>query len=68
MLNTLKKWVPITYDAFMEYEYGGARLSATALKVVKNLIAGKKITQKNSGLSLREWAEVMETLEQNKND
>jgi len=68
MLNTLKRWVPITYDAFMEYEYGGARLSATALKVVKNLIAGKKITQKNSGLSLREWAEVMETLEQNKND
>ena len=68
MLNTLKRWVPITYGAFMEYEYGGTRLSATALRVVKSLIAGEKITQENSGLSQREWTEVMETLEQNTND
>ena len=23
MLDTVKKWVPITYDAFMDYRVGG---------------------------------------------
>ncbi len=41
---------------------GGANLSATGLEVVKRLIGGEEIGQEDSGLSKREWRELMETL------
>ena len=58
MLDILKRWVPVTYDAFAEYRLGGAQLSATGLAVVKRLIAGEKVSQEDSGLSAREWREL----------
>jgi hypothetical protein len=33
------------------------------MKVIKLLIAGKKIDQKSSGLSAREWNELMSSLD-----
>ena len=62
MLETLKNWVPITYEAFQDYRMGGASLSAKGLSVVKKLIQGDAIDQKSSGLSPREWRELMATL------
>ena len=60
MLEILKKWVPLTYDAFIEHKLGGLHLSATALTAVKRLIAGdRSLNQQNSGLSKREWDELM---------
>ncbi len=64
MIGVLEKWVPLTAEAFRQHRMGGAHLSAAALDVVKQLIAGKKVTQETSGLSKREWAEVMEKLGQ----
>lgn len=63
MLETVKRWVPITYDAFADYRLGAAQLSAKGLKIVKRLLAGEKVDQAGSGLSAREWRELMETLE-----
>ena len=63
MLDTLERWVPLAYAAFMEYEHGGVRLSASALDVVKRMIAGEKIDQAESGISKREWRELMTLLE-----
>lgn len=62
MLEALKAWVPITYQAFMDYRVGGAQFSAKGLEVVKQMIAGKEMTQENSGMSKREYAELMATL------
>jgi len=62
MIGTLEKWVPITAEAFRQYRLGGAHLSANALAVVKKLLAGEKVTQETSGLSKREWSELMEAL------
>jgi thymidylate synthase (FAD) len=62
MLGTLERWVPMTASAFREYRLGGAHLSATALAVVKRMLAGERVTQEQSGLSRREWAELMATL------
>ncbi len=62
MVKTLEKWVPITAEAFRQYRLGGAHLSANALAVVKTLLAGEKVTQETSGLSKREWTELMEAL------
>ena len=63
MLDTLERWVPQTFEAFTKYQMGGASLSSQGLKVVKHLIAGEAVSQEESGLSAREWRELMETLE-----
>ncbi len=64
MLDTVKKWVPITYQAFMDYRVGAAEISSKGLKVIKSMISGKKVSQEESGLSKREWNELMEKLDQ----
>jgi thymidylate synthase (FAD) len=62
MLDTVKKWVPITHSAFLDYRVGAAHLSSKGLKVIKSMIAGKKVSQEKSGLSKREWDELMNVL------
>lgn len=62
MLDMLKAWVPITYQAFMDHRVGGAQFSAKALNVIKQMIAGKEISQEDSGMSKREYNEMMAQL------
>ena len=59
MLDTLKKWVPITYEAFMDYRVGGTEFSAKGKIVLQKLIKGENISMEDSGLSKREWNELM---------
>ena len=63
MLDTLKKWVPITYDAFMDYRVGGTEVSAKGKSVIQSLIKGENIKMEDSGLSKREWNELMEAFD-----
>jgi thymidylate synthase (FAD) len=63
MLDILKAWVPITYQAFMDYRVGGTALSAKGLDVVKRMIGGEKVTQEQSGMSKGEWRELMQSLD-----
>jgi len=60
MLDTLKKWVPITFEAFMDYRVGGTEVSAKGKIIIQKLIKGEKINLEDSGLSKREWNELME--------
>ena len=59
MLDTLRKWVPITYEAFMDYRVGGTEVSAKGKLIIQKLIKGEKISIEDSGLSKREWNELM---------
>ena len=59
MLDTLKKWVPTTYEAFMDYRVGGTEVSAKGKSIIQKLIKGKKVSIEDSGLSKREWNELM---------
>ena len=63
MLDTVKKWVPITYDAFMDYRVGGTEVSAKGKIIIQKLIKGEEINLDDSGLSKREWNELMTTFE-----
>ena len=63
MLETVKKWVPITHAAFLDYRVGAAHLSSKGLKIVKSMINGNKISYEDSGLSKREWNELMEVID-----
>ncbi|MGZ9035260.1 MAG: FAD-dependent thymidylate synthase [Rhodospirillales bacterium] len=62
MMETVRRWVPITHAAFVDRRLGGAQLSAKALSVVRRMLAGETPTQEGSGLSKREWRELMATL------
>jgi len=59
MLDTLKKWVPITYEAFMDYRIGGTEVSAKGKIILQKLIKGEEVNIDQSGLSKREWNELM---------
>jgi thymidylate synthase (FAD) len=63
MLDTLKKWVPITYEAFMDYRVGGTEVSAKGKNIIQKLIKGEEVSADDSGLSKREWNELMEAFE-----
>jgi len=61
MINSLKKWVPITFDAFMDYRVGGMELSARGKSVIQKMIKGENCDFDSSLLSKREWNELMES-------
>jgi thymidylate synthase (FAD) len=62
MLATLARWVPMTYAAFLEYRMNAALISATGLAVIRRLLAGQTVMPEASGLSRREWRELMKVL------
>ena len=63
MLETVKKWVPITHAAFLDYRVGAANISSKGLKIIRSMLKEKKVINfEESGLSKREWNELMETL------
>ncbi len=59
MLETVRKWVPITYAAFLDYRVGAVSVSAKGKLVLQKMIKGEKCDIENSGLSKREWNELM---------
>lgn len=63
MLDTVKKWVPITHAAFLDYRVGAAHISSKGLKIVKSMINGNKVSYEDSGLSKREWNELMDVID-----
>ena len=65
MLEILKKWVPDTFDAFSDYRLGATELSAKSIIVLQKMLAGEKVAQSDSGLSKREWRELMELFDTN---
>jgi thymidylate synthase (FAD) len=62
MLGTLERWLPMTHAAFLEYRINAALISATGLAVIRRLLAGEKVEPETSGLSRREWRELMAVL------
>jgi thymidylate synthase (FAD) len=62
MLETVKAWVPLSYAAFADYRLGAVTFSAKMLEVLRRMLAGEAVEQAASGLSKREWAEMLAAL------
>ncbi|MCG0997659.1 FAD-dependent thymidylate synthase [Acetobacter persici] len=62
MLKILHAWVPQTAAAFEDYRRGAVTFSAGMLKIVRRMLAGEQVDQAGSGLSKREWDEMMAVL------
>jgi len=63
MLQTVRAWVPAAYEAFLDYRLGAVTFSAQMLAVLRRMLAGEAVDQPVSGLSKREWAEMMQSLD-----
>jgi len=64
MLKTVQAWVPMAFEAFRDYRMGAVTFSAQMMAILRRMLAGEKVTQESSGLSKREWREMMEMLGQ----
>jgi thymidylate synthase (FAD) len=62
MLETVKAWVPLSYGAFSDYRLGAVTFSAKMMDVLKKLLADEPVDQQASGLSKREWSEMLAAL------
>lgn len=56
----LKRWLPLTFDAFTNYREGSCHLSDKMQEVVRKKMKGESVDQASSGLSSREWHELCE--------
>ena len=57
MLEIVALWVPLASAAFEEYQLHAATFSRTQLLALGRMLQGEHVTQENSGMSKREWAE-----------
>jgi thymidylate synthase (FAD) len=62
MLAMTRAWVPASCRAFEEYRLGAVSFSATMLAILRRMLAGEAVDQASSGLSKREWGEMMSVL------
>jgi thymidylate synthase (FAD) len=62
LLDVLRRWVPLTLAAFEEHRLNGAELSATALALLRRRLRGEPVDRAGSGLSAREWRELVALL------
>ena len=58
ILDIVKKWVPVTYEAFEDYRVGGTQLSAKEILILKKIIKGETVDPDGEGISKREWGEL----------
>jgi thymidylate synthase (FAD) len=62
MLEIFKIWLPHTYEAFENYQLNAIKISSQGKNLIKKLISGEKVSQEDSGMSKREWQELMRSL------
>jgi thymidylate synthase (FAD) len=62
MLDVVRRWMPLACEAFEDYAVGSAHLSRAGIDIVRRMLAGEDVQQADSGLSKREWDELMTVL------
>jgi thymidylate synthase (FAD) len=62
LLDIVRQWMPLTYEAFVDYRMDAVSFSKPALEVIRALIEGKEVEEGRCGLSASEWRELMAIL------
>ncbi|WP_339045173.1 FAD-dependent thymidylate synthase [Candidatus Mesenet endosymbiont of Agriotes lineatus] len=63
MIKIIKKWVPLTYNAFVEYCLESSSISKSGLDIVRKLIKGEEVKREENAIGKREWNELMSVLQ-----
>ena len=61
LLDILARWVPITCQAFRNYQFGAMTLSAQAIDLIRDRLSGKHTMPEDVGINRREWKTLTET-------
>lgn len=64
ILDIMRKWVPVTFEAFREHRLEAATFSGEALKALRRMLAGETVEQADTSMSKREWDEFLSILAQ----
>ncbi len=59
LCRIVEDWVPMAWAAFRDYRLNAVSLSAQAADCLRRRLAGKTVTQENSGMGAREWREFL---------
>ncbi len=59
MARAAAAWVPLSYEAFEDYRLGAVSLSKQMIETVRRMLAGETPSRESTGLSKREWDELM---------
>ena len=60
LADVLRRWVPLTFEAFTDYRLNAMELSGPALDVVRRMLRGEHIAgPETTALSVREWRELV---------
>ena len=65
IMDIMKKWVPITYDAFVRHRLNGFSISEDGISYLKSLIENKRFDIKN--ITKRELESIQEKFGLKKN-
>lgn len=57
--DIVKQWTPITYQAWVDYEFEKFVLSSKSKRILKQALSGQPISQQGSGLTKREWMQLI---------
>lgn len=63
LLEILKAWVPLTFEAFEDYKLNAVSLPAAAVAVLRRRLRGEPISLETSQLSKREWDDLLATFD-----
>jgi len=58
MLDIVKAWVPLAYEAFKDYRMNSFECSHKMISAINRKLQGENLTLENSGLTKREWEEL----------
>ncbi|PDT21304.1 FAD-dependent thymidylate synthase [Rhizobium hidalgonense] len=59
ILKIVASWVPLTHEAFLDFRLNSVTLSAQAVDVLQAFVGGNRVSRETSGLSAREWEELL---------
>lgn len=57
ILDVMRKWVPLTYEAFREHRLEAATFSGQAMRALLRMLAGETVTHSDTSMTKREWDE-----------
>jgi thymidylate synthase (FAD) len=64
ILDLVRRWVPVTAEAFRDYRLEGAGLSRGQLEAIRRRLRGEPVNAEDVGLSAREWRELATILDE----
>ena len=64
ILELVRRWVPVTAEAFRDYRLEGAALSRGQLEAIRRRLRGEPVNAADVGLSAREWRELATILDE----